>query len=307
MLEQSAHLHERGTAQALRRLKKVEALKLLFRKLQYARTLNQRQGVTSIEIPLHPTDNPKACTEWQQKDIPSEVLQYIQTRNREHFRQARGTPFTVPPLSEHFGFTGYSEYGQQMLDGKYNSADLESNVQLLIQHLEHIHEMELDESRPTVTAEEFRGKLKIWSESTSTSPSGMHLGQYKALIAKRSFSSSLPDDELPPEYCLQRDKFNSKQADLFELHLALINYALERGTTYKRWQKNANSIRRLVFVTVTKLGQCNQKWLSFRNCNQIWLLFVLCLHILYLVTINIFNNHFCSFINVYGEILIILC
>ena len=242
MLEQSAHLHERNTAQALRRLKKVEALKLLFRKLRYARAPNQRQGVTSIEIPFHPTDDPKACKEWQQIDIPSEVLQHIQTRNREHFGQAHGTPFTVPPLSEHLGFTGYSEYGQQMLDGTYNSADLESNVQLLIQHLEHIHEMELEESRPTITAEEFRGKLKVWSESTSTSPSGMHLGHYKALIAKHSFSSPLSDDELTPEYCLQRDELNSKQADLFELHLALINYAMERGTTYKRWQKIANSI-----------------------------------------------------------------
>ena len=58
-------------------------------------------------------------------------------------------------------------------------------------------------------------------------------------------------------------------------------------------------IRRLVFVTVTKLGQCNQKWRVFRNCNQIWLIFVLCLHLLYLVTIHLFNNHFCSFINVY--------
>ena len=61
-LEQSAHLHERNMAQALQRLKKREALKLLFRKLRYARTPNKRQGVTSIEIPLHPTDNPKACT-----------------------------------------------------------------------------------------------------------------------------------------------------------------------------------------------------------------------------------------------------
>ena len=66
-------------------------------------------------------------------------------------------------------------------------------------------------------------------------------------------------------------------------------------------------IRRLVFVTVTKIGQCNQKGLRLSNCNQIWLLFVLCLHLKYLVTINLFNNHFCSFMNVYGEILIVLC
>ena len=122
-----------------------------------------------------------------------------------------------------------------MLDGTYESTQMEANVKLLIQHLEQVHEMETNESRPTITADEFRGKLKVWSESTSTSPSGMHLGHYNALIAKHSFSYDLPDDELPPEYCRQCEELNSKQADLFELHLTLINYALERGTTYKRW------------------------------------------------------------------------
>ena len=42
--------------------------------------------------------------------------------------------------------------------------------------------------------------------------------------------------------CMHRHELNSKQAELIELHLALINYALERGTTYKRWQTIANSI-----------------------------------------------------------------
>ena len=241
-LELSAHLHDRDTASALRKLKKAEALKMLFRKLRYARTSNKRQGVTSIEIPLHPTTNPKHCTEWRQIDVPSEVLALIQQRNRDHFGQAHGTPFTIPPLSEHLGFTGYSEYGQQMLDGTYDTTELDENVQLFIQHLEHIHERELDETRSSVSAAEFRGKLKVWSESTSTSPSGMHLGHYKALIAKHSYSSDRPDDELTPEYCMNRDELNSKQTDIFELHLALINYALERGTTYKRWQIIANSI-----------------------------------------------------------------
>ena len=241
-LETSAHLHDRDTASALRKLKKAESLKLLFRKLRYARAPNKRQGVTSIEIPLHPMTNPKHCTEWRQIDVPSEVLEHIQQRNREHFGQAHGTPFTIPPLSEHLGFTGYSKYGQQMLNGTYDVTELDNNVQLLIQHLEHIHEMELDETRPSVSAEEFRGKLKVWSESTSTSPSGMHLGHYKALIAKHSYSSERPDDELTPEYCMHRDELNSKQTNLFELHLTLINYALERGTTYKRWQTIANSI-----------------------------------------------------------------
>ena len=96
--------------------------------------------------------------------------------------------------------------------------------------------MEESAMRPSITAAEFRSKLQVWSESTTTSPSGLlHLGHYKALISKHSYSSDLPDDELTPEFCTQRDELNSKQEDLFQIHLRLINYALHRGTSYTRW------------------------------------------------------------------------
>ena len=102
--------------------------------------------------------------------------------------------------------------------------------------------MEAAATRLTITTEEFRGKLQVWSESTTTSPSGMHLGHYKALIAKHSFSSDLPDEELTPEFCAQRDEVNSKQKDLFQIHLTLINYALQRGASYTRWHTIVNTI-----------------------------------------------------------------
>jgi hypothetical protein len=33
------------------------------------------------------------------------------------------------------------------------------------------------------------------------------------------------------------------QTDLFQLHLRLINYALQRGYSYRRWQKVASCIQ----------------------------------------------------------------
>ena len=96
--------------------------------------------------------------------------------------------------------------------------------------------------RPTITAAEFCGKLQVWSESTTTSPSGLHLGHYKALIAKLSYSSDLSDDELTPQFCNQRDELNSMQEDLFQIHLRLINYRLNCGTSYTRWHTIINTI-----------------------------------------------------------------
>lgn len=84
--------------------------------------------------------------------------------------------------------------------------------------------------------------LKIWTESTTTSPSGLHLGHLKALIARHSFQSTPSDDDLTTAFKAQRDELNRKQADLFDLQLSLINYTLERGYSYKRWQTIANTM-----------------------------------------------------------------
>ena len=97
-------------------------------------------------------------------------------------------------------------------------------------------------SRPTITDQEFHDKLRVWSESTTTSPSGLHLGHYKTLISRHSFSSQLSDDELLPEFVTQRDELNAKQQDLFHIHLQMINYARKRGYAYARWRTIANTI-----------------------------------------------------------------
>ena len=241
-LEQSTSLHDRDVATVLRRLKRAESLQQLFKKLRYVRGGATRQGVTRLEIPLHPGDDPKACTEWRQIEVPTEIVTLLQDRNRQHFGQAKGTPFTVSPLAEQVGFTGTGVYSDQLLQGTYDATEHAPNVRLLLKHLKQVHQMEESATRPTITAAEFRSKLQVWSESTTTSPSGLHLGHFKALISKHSYSSDLPDDELTPEFCLQRDELNSKQDDLFQIHLRLINYALSRGTSYTRWHTIINTI-----------------------------------------------------------------
>lgn len=73
-----------------------------------------------------------------------------------------------------------------------------------------------------------------------TIPPGLHLGHYKALIANHQYSN-IPEDE-DDKHKANREELDKKQADLFNLHLHLINCALERGYSYHRWQKVANSI-----------------------------------------------------------------
>jgi hypothetical protein len=70
----------------------------------------------------------------------------------------------------------------------------------------------------------------------------MHLGHYKSLIARHSYSTTASDDELTSDFRAKRDELNRRQRALRHLHLTLINYALERGYSYRRWQKVANTI-----------------------------------------------------------------
>lgn len=242
-LEASQHNADKTKAKILRRLKKAEDLKELFRKLKHVRGQKTRQGVTRIEIPLHPLDDPKTCTEWTQVEVPTEILRLLQERNRKHFGQAHGTPFTIPPLAEELGFKGDGKIGDDILHGTYSSFHvLDDNVQLLLRHLHHVHEIAETPSFPTISDDEFCAKLRVWAESTTTSPSGMHLGHYKALIARHSYSSDASDEDLSQEFRDNRDELNRMQNELRAVHLALLNYALERGYSYRRWQTIANTI-----------------------------------------------------------------
>lgn len=203
-----------------------------------------------FEIPLHPDHDPKKCTERRQVDVPTEIVRLLQERNREHCGQAKGTPFIVPPLLDNLGFRGDQPLSTQILEGTYQHQPDEDdtvsqNVRLLLQHLEQVQEMAATPSFPTISLEEFTSKLRVRSESTTTSPSGLHLGHYKkALIARHAYSSDLPDDELTPEFRANRAELDMMQTDLLHLHLLalLLNYVLEGGYSYKRWQTIANTI-----------------------------------------------------------------
>jgi hypothetical protein len=219
----------------LRNLKKAEAIKKLFQKLQILRQTRQRGGITRLEVPTHTDNDPKTCNSWKVIDVPTEILYSLQTRNCTHFGQAKGTPFTVPPLSDDLGFTSMTTNGDLMLNGQYDASHLDTAVQLLIQQLHLTSRAEKQLLKPSIAYNNFVGKLNTWRESTSTSPSGMHLGHYKALLARHEFSD-LPDSDP------RRAELDQKRNDILNLHLQIINYALETGYSYNRWQQVANAM-----------------------------------------------------------------
>lgn len=224
------------------------------------------KGISSLQIPTSWPDheagflsasieNPKTCTSWKTVSTPSEIEFYIRMRNRQHFGQAQGTPFTTSPLSQRFDWAANSEEADRTLAGQYSSVDLDELQQLLLSHCTREHEKVLDNQ---VKASAFRQRLLRWDERTTTSPSGLHLGHAKALVVPLHVADESESGQL----------LKTQQQDLFDAHLSMINYALRHGYSYDRWksivtvmiQKDPGNTRihrlRVIHLYEFDLGAC---------------------------------------------------
>jgi hypothetical protein len=145
-------------------------------------------------------------------------------RNRLHFGQAQGTPFTELPLQSDVDWLAQTPAAEQILQGKYTT---QLNTPQCVSFLQSCQATTTPDSIPCeVTLDEFRGKLKTWRESTTTSPSGRHLGRYKALftrVPQDTESSDQPDIT-----------FEQKQELIAKLKLSIINYCIRNTYVIQR-------------------------------------------------------------------------
>jgi len=194
-----------------------------------------QKGITRLEVPMDDNENPKTCTNWRTLDVPTDILDALLRRNRTHFGQADGTPFTKPPLSHSFHFDGVTGPDvQNVLLGMYDPQNVDAPTALLLSKLSKLinsQTLEREHIKPMpwiMTPAEFRGKIKAWAEKTSTSPSKVHLGHYKALYAPHMYQN--PES---PEEKISKQDYEKKRDDLIEFHCRLINYALRKGYSYE--------------------------------------------------------------------------
>jgi hypothetical protein len=97
---------------------------------------------------------------------------------------------------------------------------------------------DLDVLPTSINEQEFRGKIISWRETTSTSPSGRHLGIYKSLYAAGPYVN----DETNPEQTIKFESLRSAQQDIAHLILEIINYCLATGHILERWKTIVNTM-----------------------------------------------------------------
>ena len=206
---------------------KAEEVKQMYQKLRNIQG-SQKSSITRLLVPEDPTANPKTCTEWRSVDLPNEIATHLRNRNRKHFGQAHGTPPTIPPLSEHIDWAASTAEAELILTGDYDATELDTISQLLVRHMKA--KTPLDIITNHITLKDWIGKLQVWKESTSTSPSGLHLGHHKALVSPHDLDLDSEAGGL----------LETKRLALLQAQVDLLNYALRSGYSYERWQQIVN-------------------------------------------------------------------
>ncbi len=126
-------------------------------------------------------------------ELEQAILLYCQA----HFQQASKTTFGSGYLAELMGHTGLTEAGNQILKGTlFENYVKEVFPELLTFVLQLAMPNDLVTAPPIpieITLEEYTRGIEKWKESTSTSPSGRHLGIYKALLSLGTVTAGMCD------------------------------------------------------------------------------------------------------------------
>jgi hypothetical protein len=122
----------------------------------------------------YPKDIEKAKA-WKMVHKHNELQNYLIQQNKKHFSQAHGTPFTIPPLSQ-LSWGADDKLSQTLLNGNVPE-ELHSQNKHTKAILQYIaNRKQLPDIELYISPEEVARGFRRWRETTSTSPSGCHLG-----------------------------------------------------------------------------------------------------------------------------------
>jgi hypothetical protein len=223
-------------AKIIHRILRAENLRRTYRKLRTIRNLDAgSNGLSSLKVPksVSVTDTealrslPDTPDFWETVTLPTAIEKLLLKRNQHHFGQADGTPFTRPPLQAAIGYKSDGYAAEMILKGQINFASINEATALVIKHLQSRTAQTLDGQ---LTQSQIREKINKWKESTTTSPSGIHLGHYRCMC------KHLPDDPNTEA----SEQILAKQQKLLQATTTLLNYSLRFGYTFERWKTVVN-------------------------------------------------------------------
>jgi hypothetical protein len=210
-----------------------EEIRATFQKIRLSvkQSPSSQGGLKSIMVPLSPGNNtqvpstetynylnttPEADVRWETILDREEIERHLLDFNRNSFRAAATTPCGHGTVVDAITFTATSKAAREFLHGTIPPEWYEDNT-LLHEFLQSFFAPpDILEQQPiltTLTTDDVTKGFRKWKESTATSPSGRHLGHYKAII--------------------QNDT-------LLECLVQFLTIATQRGISISRWQEAVN-------------------------------------------------------------------
>ena len=162
---------DRERQRIIQRIRKAEATKRCYQKLRSI--LNPpKPGVTFVQ---RRTEHGKTDTLYDRTDIEQAILE----RNQRHFNQCAGTAFTIGTMRA-LNWAADSKLADSILDGtcQIQSITKDTNLQFVLQQCKRL----CKEVPTSITTSNLRSLFKCWHETTTTSPSGRHIGIYKTIF-----------------------------------------------------------------------------------------------------------------------------
>lgn len=209
-------------ARILRTIANAERRKISYRTIKHKLNPNRSTGGLSHILYYDEANN------LQRVDNRSLLEDRLYDRNRLHFKQAHGTPFTIPPLSDTLGDSGCTDEAIAILHDDETPTIQAHHAAIAL----------LDECKAQRTPishqlpiEAMIAGFSKWRESTTTSPSGKHLGIYKSICIAHKHNIRTPSESHDGE---------STANNLVYIQNSLINLAIKHCHTYQRWTKVHN-------------------------------------------------------------------
>ncbi len=184
-------LTETNIQKEITQLKLREARRRMFKKIKV--TLNpssQTSGLARIDIPSCHTDSPFPDGPdpklwkgpWKSITNPVEIAKHVSAANRRQYGQVNETPFGSKPLLPIYGYNADTPDADRLLEGHLPSSSIleklyPETVSILFS-LARPSPISLLSPCTTIGNDQFISLYKALNESTSSSPSGRHIGHY---------------------------------------------------------------------------------------------------------------------------------
>jgi hypothetical protein len=189
----------------------INKLKRIYNKLSYI--TGKRVDQTPLTVQIQVDGHPETLHD------PDKIAQAIQAHNRRHFAQAQGGFFNQDTTRDIDDATNIIIHPQ---------LPHFAGAPLHVYFAKHDTSGNIKRHQPS----RLGNKVKKWRERTRTSPSGVHLGHYKALL-----KPVMEGDDETMEINLAILEI---QNIMSQTQLDIVNLATDIGEPLQRWQKAIN-------------------------------------------------------------------